>query len=90
MNDQNNLFIYNDYRFWMVLAFMIYLSGSFFIFLFANQIPDSQILQYWMFTDVFYTLKNIFFSIGILVYASQQPKKKQYVGKSVKPYSEIT
>jgi hypothetical protein len=75
MNDPNTLFIYNDYRFWIVLAFMIYLSGSFFIYIFANQIPKKDMPQYWMFTDIFYALKNIFFLIGILVFALQ-PKKK--------------
>jgi hypothetical protein len=75
MNDPDTLFIYNDYRFWIVLAFMIYLSGSFFIYIFANQIPKDELGQYWMFTDIFYALKNFFFSIGILVYALQKPKK---------------
>lgn len=90
MNNPENLFIYNDYRFWMVLAFIIYLSGSFFIYLFAEQIPKSQILQYWMFTDVFYAIKNIFFSIGILNYALRKPVKKHLTKKSAHYYSDLT
>jgi heme/copper-type cytochrome/quinol oxidase subunit 2 len=54
---------------------MIYLSGSFFIYLFANQIPLKDLPQYWMFTDIFYILKNVLFLIAILVFALQKPKK---------------
>jgi hypothetical protein len=90
MNNPQNLFIYSDYRFWIVLAFMIYLAGAFFIYIFADQIPTSQLAQYWMFTDIFYTLKNILFSIGILVYVMQQPKKKHRVNQSVKHFSDVS
>lgn len=90
INDPNTLFIYNDYRFWIVLAFMIYLSGSFFIYLFANQIPRKDLPQYWMFTDIFYTLKNILFSIGILVFAFQPKQKHHNKPKANHHYLDIT
>ncbi|HZF63425.1 MAG TPA: hypothetical protein VEZ55_03020, partial [Chitinophagaceae bacterium] len=54
MNEPAVFFIYNDYRFWVVLGFMIYLAGSFFIYLFADRIPSYQMRQYWVFTDIFY------------------------------------
>ena len=91
MQDATNLFIYNDYRFWMVLAFMLYLSGSFFIYIFADGIPRPELDQYWIFTDIFYTVKNILFSIGILIYISQQPKNpKHHVNQSSKHFTDIT
>jgi hypothetical protein len=90
VNDPTNLFIYNDFRFWIVLGFMIYLSGSFFIYLLANQIPEKELAQYWMFTDIFYTLKNILFVIGILVYALQPKKKHHIKSKANHHYLDIT
>ena len=90
INDPKTLFIYNDYRFWIVMAFMLYLAGAFFIYIFANQIPKSELRRYWMFTYVFYIIKNILFSIGILIYALQRPNQKRHVTQSVKYYSDIT
>jgi hypothetical protein len=90
LNNQHHLFINEDYRFWMVLAIMIYLSGSFFIYLLANQIPNAQLKRYWMFTDVFYTLKNLFFLIGIIVLLTRPKKKEIPKVPSPKPYSETT
>ena len=39
VNNPDVLFIYNDYKFWITTGIMIYISGSFFIYIFANQIP---------------------------------------------------
>lgn len=85
MNDSKTLFIYNDYRFWIVLAFMFYLAGSFFIFIFANQIPESELHKYWIFTYVFYTIKNILFAIGMLIIGFQKPPNKHHVVQSSNP-----
>ena len=81
INNSEILFIYNEYSFWIVSGIMLYLAGSFFIFIYANEIPIESIGQYWMFINVFYILRNIFFIIGIVVFALQtkltnpQPKK---------------
>ena len=88
MKNLSNLFIYNNYRFWIVLAFMLYLSGSFFIYIFADRIPGQELERYWVFTDIFYALKNILFFIAILVYVSQ-PNEKNRV-KSNKHFIDIT
>lgn len=86
ISDPKTLFIYNDYRFWIVLAFMLYLSGAFFIYIFANQIPESELKRYWMFTYIFYIVKNILFAVGILIFSLQQPNQKRHVQQSVKYY----
>jgi hypothetical protein len=90
VNDPKNFFIYNDYRFWVVLGFMIYLSGSFFIYLLANQLSRKELEQYWMFTDIFYTLKNVFFSIGILVYSLRPTQKHHAKPQPNHHYLDIT
>jgi hypothetical protein len=90
VNNPNNFFIYNDFRFWIVLGFMIYLSGSFFIYLLANQIPKEELVQYWMFTDIFYTLKNVLFSIGILAYSLQPTQKHHAKPKQNHHYLDVT
>jgi hypothetical protein len=75
ITNPNLLFIYSDYRFWIVTGIMIYLSGTFFIYIFANQIPDKELDLYWSFTFIFLGIMNILFSIGILVLGLQPTQK---------------
>jgi hypothetical protein len=72
MNNTANLFIYNKYQFWIVTGIMIYLSGSFFIYIFANQIDRKLLMRFWFLTNAFYVLKNVFFAIGILIHVKQE------------------
>jgi hypothetical protein len=85
MNDLTDSFIYNRYHFWIAIGILLYLGGSFFIYIFADKV-DSQILDdYWFLTYVFYIIKNIFFAIGIanLITQNKRPTTK------LPPYSII-
>ena len=67
INTPKTLFIYNTSSFWVVVGFLLYLAGSFFIFIYASYVPFDEIRKFWFVTFIFNTLKNIFISIGILV-----------------------
>ncbi|WP_345253070.1 hypothetical protein [Flaviaesturariibacter amylovorans] len=60
-------FIYNRYHFWIACAIMLYLAGSFFCYIFANQVDKSIINIFWMFTNIFTTIKCSFFLVAMLV-----------------------
>ncbi|RPD48970.1 hypothetical protein [Paracnuella aquatica] len=75
MNNTSVLFLYNKYQFWVVIAFMIYLSGCFFMYIFANQLPQQMVNEYWFIIDIFLILKNVLFSIAILVFALSRNEK---------------
>jgi hypothetical protein len=78
MNNLTDSFIYNRYHFWVAIGILIYLGGSFFIYIFADKV-DSHILDdYWFLTYVFYIIKNIFFAIGIsnLISVKKKENKK--------------
>jgi hypothetical protein len=81
MNDTETLFIYTKYQFWVVIGFMIYLAGSFFVFIYASQVGHDFIKKYWFLTNVFYVLMNSLFVIGILV-----NKKKKITIPTLNPY----
>lgn len=68
MNDTSNLFVYSKYQFWIVIGFMIYLAGSFFVYIFASGLNNEILNQYWFFTNIFYFLMIILFSISLLVF----------------------
>lgn len=83
MNDTNNLFVYNKHSFWITSGIMLYLAGSFFIYIFANQVDKAILSQYWIFTNVFYIIKNLFFVIAILILLKQ---KKNPSPEKLYPY----
>lgn len=87
INSSKSVLLYNDYRFWIILGMVSYLGGSFFIYIFADQLPLDEIKKYWFLTDVFYIIKNIFFTIGLLVYV-RQPKEVEDK-KSTVPFLDI-
>jgi hypothetical protein len=72
VNNSNNL-LYNTAEFWIITGFLIYLAGSFFIYIYANHVPKEELKQFWFVTFIFGILKNIFISIAFLV-ASRKPK----------------
>lgn len=71
MNDVDDVFIYSKYPFWIVTGMIIYLAGSFFIYIFANQVERHVLDNFWFITYAFYVLKNILFAFGILTYVKQ-------------------
>ena len=75
MNDTTNLFIYSKFTFWVILGMLLYLGGSFFIYIFASQLNREEIVKYWIFTNIFSIIKNIFFVIAIAVQANQSQTK---------------
>ncbi len=84
MNDTTDLFIYSKPSFWAVLGILLYLSGSFFIYIFANQIDFKELGKYWIITNIASILKNIFFAIAVYIQANQSLKKSSK--KNYNPY----
>jgi hypothetical protein len=84
MNDIENHYIYNRFHFWIVTGMIIYLSGSFFIYIFANHVDRELLFKYWFLTYIFYVLKNILFIAGITIYGSSLSKHKPL--KELHPY----
>lgn len=68
-------FIYNRFSFWIAAGIMLYLAGSFFCYLFANQVDVKTRNVFWMFQNIFATLKCIFISLSILVFQNQFASK---------------
>ena len=84
INSMDNLFIYNKYQFWIVIGFMIYLAGSFFVFISASMIDNNLLRQYWFLTNCFYISMLILFAIAIFVYIKKT--KKTSNSHNLRPY----
>jgi hypothetical protein len=66
-NDTSTLYIYSTYDFWVVIGMVIYLSCSFFVYLFIASIPTNEQKLYWDITNVFGVIKNVLFTIAVII-----------------------
>jgi len=72
-------FIYNTYFFWIILGIMIYFAGTFFLFLYYNDITKGDKEIFWNVNLLSIILKNIFFSIAFLM-PEEAAKKEEPEG----------
>jgi hypothetical protein len=56
---------------------MIYLAGSFFIYVLANQVDRETLNNYWFLTNALYVLKNILFAVGIFTFINNRKLHRQ-------------
>jgi hypothetical protein len=65
----NDMFVYSTSNFWIIITFLIYLSGLFFLYIMAANLSQSQSfhVQYIIINSVFVVLKNILLSIAMLM-----------------------
>ncbi len=68
-------FIYNSYKFWLIVGMLIYLAGAFFVFAFATQLGEKEERDnFWKIMFVCNIIKNLLFSIA--VWLSSKPIKE--------------
>lgn len=77
-----NLFIYSTSNFWIIITFLIYLCGTFFLYIMTEKMFYNEAFrsQYDIINAIFNILKNVLLSIA-MVMKSGQPKpelKKEY------------
>ncbi|MGZ3852880.1 MAG: hypothetical protein ACXVLT_05205 [Flavisolibacter sp.] len=83
MNNTVDLFIYSTYQFWIIIGFMIYLAGSFFIYILASAMEQVLLNQYWLLTNAFYAIMIILFAISFFVFVK---RSKPIIHKNLRPY----
>jgi hypothetical protein len=76
---ETSLFIYNTPVFWIVVAFLLFFSGTFFLFIYSH---DKDVLnnsefnfQYRIINNTFMFLRNVLLGVAMLV---KQDKKDTY------------
>ena len=71
-----NEYIYHDHCFWICIGLMLYLGGSFFFYILADNMELQELRKYYNLTYIIETVKNILFSVAIIVYAKHKYKEK--------------
>jgi hypothetical protein len=84
--DPTTFYIYYHYCFWVTIGILIYLCGSFFIFMYANKMTNEQVAQFWFFTYIVEIIKNILFTVAIIIYSRKTVDKPP---KTDIPYLDI-
>jgi hypothetical protein len=74
---ETNSFIYEKPHFWYILGILIYLAGSFFIYITASSLSVKEIQKYWVLTNLASIIKNILFAAALLLLATNSFKKKR-------------
>jgi membrane-bound ClpP family serine protease len=83
INEPNVNFIYSTYSFWIIIGILIYSTGTFFLFMQSENLSDEEWDRWRIINFVFTLVKNIFFSIAILM------KKEESQNSLEKPYEDV-
>jgi hypothetical protein len=67
MRDSSIEFVYYDKKFWIVVAFLLYFSGTLFLYIYINTLSEQQRSSYWQINNFFEILKNILFCISFIM-----------------------
>jgi hypothetical protein len=73
MRDSNIAFVYNNKKFWIIVAFFLYFSGTLFLYIYINTLPEQQRSSYWQINNFFEILKNILFCVAFIMKKTGQP-----------------
>ena len=68
-------YIYNHYCFWISVGILIYLGGSFFFYILIDHLDTEQVASFGNLTYIAEIIKNILFSVAILVYSRKSNEK---------------
>jgi hypothetical protein len=73
----HDLLVYSTANFWIIITFLIYLSGTFFLYIMTPDMIDDPKFhkQYTIINAAFYVLKNILLSVAMLMKTT--PPKNQ-------------
>jgi len=66
--NSREIFIYNLYGFWIAVGIMIYLGGSFFFYILANNLDRDEAEKFINMTYIAEVIKNLLFAFAILMY----------------------
>lgn len=67
INDPKITFIYYTKEFWVIIAFFIYFSATFFLFIYAANLTKMQHKNYWGINMISNILNNVLFTVSFII-----------------------
>ena len=66
--------VYNNKKFWIIIAFFLNFSGTLFLYLYFKQLSEAQQQSYWQINNFFEIIKNILFCVSFIM--KKRPKNQ--------------
>ena len=67
IKDPKVVFVYSTKKFWVIIAFFLYFSGTLFLFVYTSTLSEEQRQSYWLINNFFEMLKNILFCVSFIM-----------------------
>ena len=69
LKESNTLLIYSSINFWIIISFLIYLSGTFFLYIYSDSMLNNKafLKEYIIINSSFIILKGILLAIAMLM-----------------------
>ena len=67
MNNPEVIMIYESHRFWVITAFLIYMAGGLFLWIYADSFTKEQKNYYWNINHTINIVKNILISFAFVM-----------------------
>ena len=67
IKDPETVFVYQNKKFWVIIAFFLYFSATLFLYIFFSTLSEQQRTSYWIINNFFEILKNILFSVSFIM-----------------------
>jgi hypothetical protein len=69
LKESNTLLIYSSINFWIIISFLIYLSGTFFLYIYSDSMLSNPVFrkQYYIINFSFNILKNVLLGVAMLM-----------------------
>ncbi|HEY5771333.1 MAG TPA: hypothetical protein VIS75_01845, partial [Chitinophagaceae bacterium] len=79
-----------NYFLWIAIGILIYLGGSFFIYILANNVDYKELDQFWFITYIVELIKNALFIVAMILFAKNRSDNKQSSSQKVLPNLDFT
>jgi hypothetical protein len=63
----NSIFLYNEKAFWVVCGLLIYMAGTFFLFLQSASFSNEELVKYWIISQIGNIIKNLLFAVAFYI-----------------------
>ena len=73
VKDPSAGFVYNNKKFWVIIAFFLYFSATLFLSIYFSTLSEQQRVSYWIINNFFEILKNILFSVSFIMKKNDRP-----------------
>jgi hypothetical protein len=84
LNNSKQRYLYTHHGFWISVALLVYLGGTFFINILGNTLTREEFIKYWYLNYIADTIKTLLFGVSIIVLSkrkdiSQKPPTVPYL-----------